>query len=50
MPQAVLFPSNKPSSRADAVVLNQWVTKALSNYAQRQSVSLANEEDLSKTV
>eukprot|EP00930_Biecheleria_cincta_P073896 TRINITY_DN61158_c0_g1_i1.p1 TRINITY_DN61158_c0_g1~~TRINITY_DN61158_c0_g1_i1.p1 ORF type:complete len:412 (+),score=70.98 TRINITY_DN61158_c0_g1_i1:76-1236(+) len=35
MPQAILFPANKPSSRADAQVLDQWVSTNFANYAQR---------------
>eukprot|EP00448_Togula_jolla_P031333 CAMPEP_0170623622 /NCGR_PEP_ID=MMETSP0224-20130122/29796_1 /TAXON_ID=285029 /ORGANISM="Togula jolla, Strain CCCM 725" /LENGTH=332 /DNA_ID=CAMNT_0010950087 /DNA_START=162 /DNA_END=1160 /DNA_ORIENTATION=+ len=50
MPEAVLFPANKPCSRADAVVLDQWVTRSLAHYAQRSSSSEANEESLSRAV
>lgn len=35
IPEAILFPANKPSSRADAQVLDQWVSASFSNYAQR---------------
>merc|ERR1719436_1057582 len=49
MPEAVLFPSNKPSSRADAAILDQWITKAFESYAQRIDGS-NGEEDLTKIV
>lgn len=35
MPEVILFPPNKPSSRADAAILNRWVSVAFANYAQR---------------
>jgi len=35
MPSVILFPSNKPSSRADAVILDQWVTNSLTRYAEK---------------
>lgn len=50
MPQALLFPTNKPSSRADAVLLDQWVSKALRCYAQRSEASASGEEDLARAV
>lgn len=49
MPEAILFPSNKPSSRADAAILDQWVTKAFESYAQRIDDS-KGEENLTKVV
>lgn len=49
MPEAVLFPANKPSSRADAAILDQWITKAFESYAQRIDGS-KGEEDLTKIV
>lgn len=50
MPQAILFPANKPSSRADASVLNQWLTRALENYAKRTIHSDLRVEDLNKAI
>jgi len=49
MPDAVLFPANKPSSRADAQVLDQWVSKSFASYAQR-SKDKVPVEDLTKAV
>lgn len=48
MPSVILFPSNKPSSRADAVILDQWVTNALTKYADKMSGG--SEVDLPKVV
>eukprot|EP00929_Paragymnodinium_shiwhaense_P119422 TRINITY_DN9131_c0_g1_i1.p1 TRINITY_DN9131_c0_g1~~TRINITY_DN9131_c0_g1_i1.p1 ORF type:complete len:377 (+),score=67.04 TRINITY_DN9131_c0_g1_i1:133-1263(+) len=45
MPEAILFPSNKPSSRADAVVLDQWITTSLQAYAQRIAQTSIGEDD-----
>lgn len=50
MPEAILFPANKPSSRADAEVLDRWVTSSFQSYAQRQMNAKDSVEDLSKTV
>jgi len=53
MPQAILFPANKPSCRADAVILDQWMTNAFANYAQRASASQGTsgeDEQLSKAI
>lgn len=55
MPQAILFPANKPSSRADAQVLDQWVSASFASYAQRSVKGAAKddsqlEEDLTKAV
>ncbi|CAE8641517.1 unnamed protein product, partial [Polarella glacialis] len=53
MPQAILFPANKPSSRADAKVLDQWVSTSFANYAQRSFVASKDansEEDLTRAV
>lgn len=53
MPQAILFPANKPSSRADAQMLDQWVSTSLANYAQRVTqMSRVHhaEEDLTRAV
>eukprot|EP00435_Cladocopium_sp_Y103_P035720 s1198_g9.t1 len=52
MPEAILFPANKPSSRADAEVLDRWVSTSFQSYARRQRLDSKEnlEEDLSKTV
>mmetsp|Transcript_151652 Transcript_151652/g.486610 ORF Transcript_151652/g.486610 Transcript_151652/m.486610 type:complete len:376 (+) Transcript_151652:104-1231(+) len=50
MPQAILFPANKPSSRADAMILDQWISSAFTNYAQRSLPDKAEDEDLSRAV
>mmetsp|Transcript_44512 Transcript_44512/g.70776 ORF Transcript_44512/g.70776 Transcript_44512/m.70776 type:complete len:400 (+) Transcript_44512:60-1259(+) len=52
MPEAILFPANKPSSRADAEVLDRWVSSSFQSYARRQRLDSKEnlEEDLSKTV
>ncbi|CAJ1445221.1 unnamed protein product, partial [Effrenium voratum] len=51
MPEAILFPANKPTSRADAEVLHRWVTSSFQSYARRHADSKENiEEDLTKTV
>lgn len=46
----MLFPANKPTSRADAAVLDRWITESFINYAQRISEGQGEEEDLIKTV
>lgn len=53
MPSAILFPTDKPSSRADAAVLNQWVTSALERYARKLSTvesTTGGELDLPRAV
>jgi len=52
MPEAILFPANKPSSRADAEVLDRWLTTSFQSYARRTGHSKSKDldEDLSKTV
>eukprot|EP00931_Biecheleriopsis_adriatica_P093190 TRINITY_DN66935_c0_g1_i1.p1 TRINITY_DN66935_c0_g1~~TRINITY_DN66935_c0_g1_i1.p1 ORF type:complete len:389 (+),score=93.88 TRINITY_DN66935_c0_g1_i1:13-1179(+) len=55
MPEAILFPANKPSSRADAQVLDQWVSDSFASYAKRSVAGSARddsqlEEDLTKAV
>lgn len=35
-PTALLFPSSKPSSRADAIVLDKWVSEALAGFANKE--------------
>lgn len=47
-PPVILFPANKPSSRADAVILDRWVTQALESYARRSQAQ--GTEDLSRAV
>lgn len=47
LPGAILFPANKPSSRADAAILDQWITEALRNFAGRMG---RTKEDLSEAV
>merc|ERR1719265_2720026 len=42
-PATILFPANKPSSRADAMILDRWVTDALGKFASR----VMTKEDLS---
>lgn len=37
MPSPILFPTNKPSSRADATILNHWITNVLDRYAERMA-------------
>mmetsp|Transcript_44188 Transcript_44188/g.140764 ORF Transcript_44188/g.140764 Transcript_44188/m.140764 type:complete len:416 (-) Transcript_44188:161-1408(-) len=50
MPQAVLFPANKPTSRADAAILDKWITSSFASYAQRSATEDGKEIDLIKTV
>lgn len=51
MPQAILFPANKPSSRVDAAILDQWISTSFASYAQRCSSTTAeSEEDLTRAV
>ena len=55
MPPAILFARSKPSSRADAAILDRWITSAFTGYAQRsQQMSLSgevdDEEELSRAV
>lgn len=45
-PATILFPANKPSSRADAMILDRWVTDALGKFATRMNT----KEDLSDAV
>lgn len=42
MPSPMCFPANKPSSRADADILNRWVTGSLDRYAAKMA---AGEEE-----
>lgn len=49
LPPAVLFPADKPSSRADAVILDQWVNRAFSAYAQK-SAQRSSQEDIMQVV
>jgi hypothetical protein len=35
MPEAIMFPANRQSSRADALILDKWITKALLTYGRR---------------
>jgi len=37
MPSPMLFATNKPCSRADAAVLNRWVTGVLDRYAEKMA-------------
>lgn len=50
MPSIIMFPTNKPCSRADAVILSNWVTRALSRYADKLSSTGENDEQLSQVV
>mmetsp|Transcript_41967 Transcript_41967/g.96344 ORF Transcript_41967/g.96344 Transcript_41967/m.96344 type:complete len:402 (-) Transcript_41967:121-1326(-) len=51
LPPFVLFPTDKPSSRADAVVLEKWITSALASYADRAPGSGSlSEDDISTSV
>lgn len=51
MPPALLFPGNKPTSRADAVMLDRWIADSLASYAERTgSREETGEEDLSMAV
>eukprot|EP00427_Karlodinium_veneficum_P019662 CAMPEP_0169131144 /NCGR_PEP_ID=MMETSP1015-20121227/38093_1 /TAXON_ID=342587 /ORGANISM="Karlodinium micrum, Strain CCMP2283" /LENGTH=408 /DNA_ID=CAMNT_0009195391 /DNA_START=40 /DNA_END=1262 /DNA_ORIENTATION=- len=50
MPNVILFPTNKPSSRADAVVLDQWVTTSLARYAQKMANTKEGPGDLPRMV
>mmetsp|Transcript_23674 Transcript_23674/g.50549 ORF Transcript_23674/g.50549 Transcript_23674/m.50549 type:complete len:429 (+) Transcript_23674:170-1456(+) len=51
MPEALLFPANKPSSTADAIVLDKWISNSFANYAQRTaSRNLDDEEELTRAV
>uniref|UniRef100_A0A0G4IBC1 Uncharacterized protein n=1 Tax=Chromera velia CCMP2878 TaxID=1169474 RepID=A0A0G4IBC1_9ALVE len=43
---SLIFPSNKPSSRLDAILLDRWITQALERYASR----LGTKADLSQAV
>lgn len=51
MPSVMLFPANKPSSRADAVVLDKWVTGVLERYAEKVAHQSQEERaDIAKLV
>lgn len=50
MPNAILFPTNKPSSRADAVMLGQWVTTSLARYAEKMANTKEEPGDLPRMV
>lgn len=53
MPEAILFPANKPTSRADAQVLARWVSSSFQTYAKRSKQADSKEiceEDLTKMV
>ncbi|CAE7236379.1 unnamed protein product [Symbiodinium natans] len=53
MPEAILFPANKPTSRADAQVLARWVSASFQTYAKRSKHADSKElceEDLTKMV
>eukprot|EP00931_Biecheleriopsis_adriatica_P089032 TRINITY_DN63228_c0_g1_i1.p1 TRINITY_DN63228_c0_g1~~TRINITY_DN63228_c0_g1_i1.p1 ORF type:complete len:525 (+),score=145.50 TRINITY_DN63228_c0_g1_i1:47-1621(+) len=43
-----VFPSEKPSSRMDAVMLDTWITRSLQRY--QETVSFSEREDFTKTV
>mmetsp|Transcript_52229 Transcript_52229/g.124530 ORF Transcript_52229/g.124530 Transcript_52229/m.124530 type:complete len:413 (-) Transcript_52229:88-1326(-) len=45
MPELVLFPTDKPSSRADAVILDRWIGRYLRSYAER-----ARDDDITGAV
>mmetsp|Transcript_94182 Transcript_94182/g.215453 ORF Transcript_94182/g.215453 Transcript_94182/m.215453 type:complete len:359 (-) Transcript_94182:95-1171(-) len=42
----IMFPTNKPSSRADAVILDEWITFALQSFAAKTQT----KEELSEAV
>lgn len=50
MPSVIMFPTNRPCSRADAVILNRWVTSALSRYADKLSSSGDSDGNLNRVV
>jgi len=50
MPSVIMFPTNRPCSRADAVVLNRWITHALGRYADKLSGSTSEDGNLSQVV
>jgi len=50
MPSIILFPTNKPSSRADAKMLDQWVTTALARYAEKMANVKEESHDLPQMV
>lgn len=50
MPSVIMFPTNRPCSRADAVVLNRWITHALSRYADKLFGSRSDDGNLSQVV
>lgn len=50
MPSPMLFPLNKPTSKADAAVLNRWVTGVLDRYAERMAAGEEETTALSQRV
>lgn len=50
MPSLIMFPTNRPCSRADAVVLDRWVTTMLSRYASKMANLQSEENNLSQVV
>lgn len=50
MPSVIMFPTNRPCSRADAVVLNRWITHSLGRYADKLSGSRSEDGNLSQVV
>jgi hypothetical protein len=43
-----VFPSNQPSSRTDAVMLDAWITRSLEKY--QKEISTSHREDFTRTV
>lgn len=50
MPSVILFPTNKPSSRADAAILDKWITSALGRYAEKMSGNSQQEGNLPQVI
>lgn len=50
MPPPVLFAGNKPSSKADAAMLNRYITNVLDNYAAKLAAGEEPDTELSKRV
>jgi len=50
MPSPIVFPGNKPSSRADAAVLNRWITSVLDRYAEKMAAGQEETTSLTQMV
>jgi hypothetical protein len=50
MPSPVLFATGKPSSKADAAILNRWITDVLDRYAEKMAAGEEESTSLNQRV